>query len=143
MGFGLLSGLGLIDGGMNAFLVVERGGAPLGEDTVIQDVSFVHHGYGAVEVLTEGDASPSEAIVLALELILPILELEGQVFGEDAGMVIAEDRCQLFGAVEQWPMGVGWVLGRDGEAPVVDLEKRGKEGVGGLDVGEPLNPDIS
>ena len=66
-GFGLLPpGLGLIDGVVDALLIVEGDGRlPLGEDAVIEDASFVHHGHTAIEGLTEGDASASEAIPLA------------------------------------------------------------------------------
>ena len=68
-GFGLLPGLGLIDGVMDALLVVEGDGRlPLGEDAVMEDVSFVHHGHTAIEGLAEGDASASEAIPFALSL---------------------------------------------------------------------------
>ena len=102
-------------------------------------MSLVQHGHGAIEGLAEGDTGTSEAIPLALELelVLPVLELEGQVSGEGTGMVQAEDQRQLLFGVKQRPMGVGWILGRDGEAPVVGIEKLGQEGVGRFDVTDP------
>jgi len=51
-------------------------------------------------------------------------------------MVQAENQCPFIRAVEQRPMGIGWILGWDGEALVVGLDERWQEGVGRLDVGD-------
>ena len=83
-------GFGLFDGMVDTFFIVEGSRRlPLRKDAVIQDVPCAHHGNGPIEGLAEGHTSPPEAIplALALELILPVLEQEGGVSGEGAGVV--------------------------------------------------------
>ncbi len=51
-GVGLLSNLGLFNGMVDTFFIVEGDRRlPLGKDAVIQDAPCVHHGHGATSIL--------------------------------------------------------------------------------------------
>ncbi len=135
-GSGELGGLSLVDGGLDAFFVVERdGGCALAEPAIGQDLALVEQGDGAVEGLGDGDECAPKAIALALasELVLPVLVLEGEVFRELSGLLQAEDQVEFPGAMLNRPMGIDGVVGKDGEARVVGADKVGEEGVGGFE----------
>ena len=88
-----LDGLGLLDGGVEAFLVIQGDGRfAFAEDVVRQRLPPVEQGHRAVEGLADGDLGTSEAITIALsrELILPVFVPEGEVLRELALSMQAE-----------------------------------------------------
>ena len=112
-----LEGLGLFDGGVDAFLIVQGDGRfAFAEDAVRQRPPPVEQDHRAVEGLADGDLGTSEAITLALfrELILPVFVLEGEVLRELALSMQAEDPVEFI--VQHGAMRVGGVLRGYGEA---------------------------
>ncbi len=119
------SGLGLLDGVVDAFFVIQGDGRfALGQEAPRQVAALVQ----------DGDGGTVQAIALALELILAVFELEGQVPGEGAGLVQAEDEGQLPSAVQHGPMGINRAWWGEGETGVEVGHELGQEGVGGVDV---------
>lgn len=135
----VLAVFGLFDVVVEAFFVVEwDGGRALGEDAVGEVSALVEEGEGDVEGLAEGQLGAAQTITLALvlELIFAVLELEGEVFRQGSGVVEAEDEVELLGAAQHGAVGIVGVLGRPGEALIVELDELGQEGVGDLDVAD-------
>jgi len=94
-----------------AFLLVEEG--------VIQRFAFVENGNLSVLVLANGDRPFVEGVgrTIGLDLVDHLLELEGQVFGEGAGLLPGQDLIQILVA-GQGAMGVERTAGGDGKASV-------------------------
>ena len=97
-----LDGLDLLDGGMDAFLIVQGGRFAFAEDTVRQRSPLVEQGHRVVEGHADGDLGTSEAITLALsrELILSGFVLEGEVLRELALSMQAEDPVEFLWIVQ-------------------------------------------
>ena len=116
-----LEGLGLFDGGVDAFLIVQGDGRfAFAEDAVRQRPPPVEQDHRAGEGLADGDLGTSEVITLALfrELILPVFVLEGEVLRELALSMQAEDPVEFLWIVQHGAMRVGGVLRGYGEAQV-------------------------
>ena len=124
-----LNSLGLFDGGVDAFLIVQGDGwFAFAEDAVRQRPPLVdvEQDHRAVEGPADGDLGTSEAITLALsrELILPVLLLEGEVLRELALSMQAEDPVEFLWIVQHGAMRVGGVLRGYGEAQVVIAQEK-------------------
>ena len=132
-----LDGLGLLDGGVDAFLIVQGNGRfAFAADAVRQRPPPVEQGHRAVEGLAGGDLGTSEAITLALsrEPILPGFVLEGEILRELALSMQAEDSVKFLWIVQHGTMRVGGVLRGYGEAQVVIAQEARKKGIGRVDV---------
>ena len=135
----LLSNLGGIHRLVKALFIVEGNRRlALPEDAIGRSLALVQQGHCAIEGLTDGDPCTAQAVSMALpgELVFPVLELEAQVLGQGTGMVQAEDEVEFLLAVQHRAMGVGRVLGWDGEVGVVVGDEARQEGIGRLDVGD-------
>ena len=124
---------------MKALFIVEGNRRlALPEDAIGQSLALVQQGHCAIEGLTDGDPCTAQAVSMALlgEMVFPVLELEAQVLGQGTGMVQAEDEVEFLLAVQHRAMGVGRVLGWDGEVGVVVGDEARQEGIGRLDVGD-------
>ena len=132
-----LDSLGLLDGGVDAFLVVQGDGRfAFAEDVVRQRPPPVEQGHRAVEGLAGGDLGTSEAIILARsrDPILPFFVLEGEILRELALSMQAEDPVEFLWIVQHGTMRVGGVLRGYGEAQVVIVQEAREKGIGRVDV---------
>ena len=140
-----LDGLGLLDGGVDAFLIVQGDGRfAFDEDAVRQRPPLVEQGRIAVKGLADGDLGTSGAITLLLsrELILPFFVLEGEILRELALSMQAEDPVEFLWIVQRGAMRVGGVLRGYGEAQVVIAQEARKKGIGRVDVRDAVQAQL-
>ena len=131
-----LVGLGLLDGGVDAFLIVQGDGRFAFAEDAVRQAPLVEQGHRAVEGLADGDLGISEAITLALsrELILLVFVLEGEVLRELALSMQAEDPVEFLWIVQHGAMRVDGVLRVYSEAQVVIAQEAREKGIGRVDV---------
>ncbi len=132
-----LNALGLLDGGVDAFLIVQGDGwLAFVEDAVRQWPPLVEQGHGAIEGLADSDLGAPQAIALALsrELILPVLVLEGEILREFAVGEQAEDQVQFLWIVQYRSVCIGGILRGYGEALVVVAQEAWEKSIGRIDV---------
>ena len=105
---------------------------------------LVQQGHRPVEGLTHGNARPAQGITpsAGLYLILAVVELAGQVLRQGAGVVQAQDQCQFPVAVQNRAVGIVGAERRHGKALVVIRHKGRQEGVGGVDIADPPQPQF-
>ncbi len=89
------------------------------ENGEIQGVAFIANGDISLSILTYNDLGFVEGIggAIRVDLVDHILELEGQVPGNAAGLLPGEDLVQVVG-LQQGPVGIQRRTGLDGEAGV-------------------------
>ena len=144
-GFFELSLFGPLDGGVNAFLIVEGNGRlTFCKHLVREHPALVEDGHAAAKGFTDGDLAVSHRIARSavLNLVLAVLELQGEVLRQDAGVMQAQDQRQLPRRMYHRAVGVVRVLRRDGKAPVVVLDKCRQEGIGRIDVVDALQTHL-
>ena len=81
---------GLLDSGMNAFLVIKSNGRlTVRGHSVQQGPPLVEDGNDAIKTLTDDDLAVSHCIACSpvLNLVLAVFELQGEILRERAGMV--------------------------------------------------------
>src|SRR5690625_6976411 len=88
-------------------------------------MAIVQNDHFAGGRFTDGHPGASQAITLAsvLDLILPIAELEREVFGQGAGVVVGEDQPECLAVMEHRPMAVDRAL--RSEEHTSELQSRG------------------
>ena len=111
-----LAGLGLEDGKGEGFVLVKEGDFPSG---LLADRDFG---------IVEGIAGP-----LGLDLVGCAVILQGQVFGQCTGLLVAQDLLQIV-IGQQRAMRVVAAAGRSGETPVEVLSKGLQVGIRGWTV---------
>src|SRR5690625_6264422 len=98
-------------------------------------MAIVQNDHFAGGRFTDGHPGASQAITLAsvLDLILPIAELEREVFGQGAGVVVGEDQPECLAVMEHSQMAVDRALWRPLNALVVAFDERRQSSVGSVD----------
>ena len=94
------------------------------EDGVMERLALVEDGEVFVEIHTDGDRGLAHGIsgALGLDLIDDLIELNGEVFGEDACLLPGQDMSEVI-LVGERTMPIKGTSGLDSKAPVEVIQE--------------------
>ena len=102
-----------------------------------QGLVFVEDGDFSFGIFANGDLGIAQGVIwtVGLDLVDDLVTLNGQVFGEEAGVLAGKAQLQVFGW-EQRAVGILGAAWGYGETAVEIFTKRRQESIGGFEGGE-------